>query len=113
MTNVTSAAPLVTPHINVFINPSASGATDIVATAAGVAYRVLSAVIVPIAANNVKFLSAGTDISALFNLGLGQSLVLPFNEHGWFQTTKGEALRLNLSAASAVGCQVQYIKITA
>ena len=111
MSNVTSAAPLVTPHVNLGATPSTLGATQLVAAVAGTKYRVLSAAIVTSATNSVKFQSAANDITALWPLGANGGFVLPFNEHGWFETNAGEALNVNLSAAASTGVQIQYIKL--
>lgn len=109
--NVTHAVPLSTPHVNVAANPSTATDTSLVAAATGAKYRVLSVAIVTTAANNVLFKSATTAISATWPLGANGGLVLPFNEHGWFETASGEALVFTTSAATACGVQVQYIKI--
>lgn len=109
--NVTSAAPLRTPHINLAANPSASGVTALIAAAAGARYRVMSIAIIATIANAVTFRSATTDISATFPLGANGGFVLPFNEHGWFETAAGEALNINMGTATATGVQIQYIKL--
>lgn len=109
--NVTSAVPVNTAHVNLGANPSSSGATALVAAAAGARYRILSVAIVTTLANAVKFQSASTDISATFPLGANGGIVLPFNEHGWFETNTNEALNINLGTATATGVQIQYIKL--
>ncbi len=113
MTNVTRTSPKNTVHTNVFVNPSASGDNQIVAGVTNAKYRVLSVAVVTTLANNVKFRSATTDVSATFPLAANGGFVLPFNEHGWFETASGEALQVNLSVATATGVQIQYIKLTA
>jgi len=109
--NVTSAVPLKTPHVNLGATPSAAGATELVAAVSGARYRVLSVAMIATTANSVKFQSAAIDITATFPLGANGGLVLPFNEHGWFETNVGEALNVNLSAATSTGVQIQYIKL--
>lgn len=111
--NVTSAVPLTTPHVNVAANPSTATDTQLVAGATDAKYRVLSVAIVTTLANNVLFKSATTAISATFPLGANGGVVLPFNEHGWFETASGQALNFTTSAATACGVQVQYIKLPA
>jgi hypothetical protein len=113
MQNVTRTVPLNSPHRNVVANPSAAATATLVAAVAGKKYRVLSAVIVTTIANNVNFESNSTDISAVFPLGANGGLVLPFNEHGWFETAVGEALGITLSVATPTGVQVQYIELPA
>jgi hypothetical protein len=60
-------------------------------------------------ANSIKFQSNASDISATFPLGANGGLVMPFNEHGWFQTNVGEPLLINLSVGTATGIQINYI----
>ena len=111
MQNVTRTVPLVTPHVNVLANPSGTGNTVVVAAVAGARYRVLSCMVISTLANNVKFQSNTTDITATFPLGDNGGFMLPFSEHGWFETAVGEALNVNLSVATATGVQIQYIKL--
>ena len=111
MSNVTRTVPLASPHINVAANPSTATDTELVAASAGAKYRVLSVAVVTTLANNVLFKSASSAISATFPLGANGGIVLPFNEHGWFETSAGEALNFTTSAATACGVQVQYIKL--
>lgn len=109
-TNVTRVVPLVTAHVNGFVNTSATGDTAVVAAPSATGrIRVLGVTVVSTLANNIKFRSATTDITALFPLGANGGFVLPFNEHGWFQTNPGEALNINMSVATATGVQVHYI----
>lgn len=111
MTNVTRTVPLVTQHVNLGANPSASGATQLVAADTNAKYRVLALAMVATVANAVKFQSASNDITATWPLGANGGLVLPFNEHGWFETSFGEALNINMGTATPTGVQLQYIKI--
>ena len=111
MTNVTRVSPLKTAHVNSATNPSSLGSNTVVAAVAGVRYRVLACVAISTLANSVNFLSNASAISAVFPLAANGGLVLPFNEHGWFETAVGEALNINLSVATATGVQVQYIPL--
>lgn len=111
MSNVTRAVPLNTPHTNLGATPASSGATQLIAAVAGKKFRVLSLVMITTSANSVKFQSASTDITGLFPLGANGGFTLPFNEHGWFETAAGEALNINMSAASSTGVQLQYIAL--
>ena len=113
MSNVTRTTPLKTPNKNAFLNASSIGSNEVVAAVAGVRHRVLSVVLITTAANSVNFLSAATGISATFPLAANGGVVLPFNEHGWFETAVGEALNLNMTAATATGVQVHYISLLA
>lgn len=110
MQNVTSTSPLKSPHSNVGTNPSSLGSNAVVAAPSATGrIRVLGFGMVTTLANNIKFQSAGNDISATFPLAANGGVVFPFNEHGWFETNPGEALNLNLSVATPVGLQVHYI----
>lgn len=111
MSNVTRVSPRVSTHINLGATPASSGANQLIAAVSGASYRVLSVAIVATTAVSVKFQSASTDITGLFPLGANGGFVLPFNEHGWFETTAGEALNLNLSGAVSTGVQIQYIRL--
>jgi len=109
MSNVTRTPPKNITIPSAFINASSIGATQIIAAQPGMSIRVIDAAVISTLANTVKFQSAATDISATFPLGANGGLVLPFNEHGWFQTAPGEALNINLSVATATGISINYI----
>lgn len=111
MQNVTSTPPKNRTVISTFVNASALGSTAVVNAIAGKSIRVVSAAIVTTLANNVKFLSAATDISATWPLGANGGIVLPYNDHGWVQTAEGEALNINLSVATATGVHIEYIAV--
>ena len=112
-TNVTRVVPLVTAHVNLGATTASSGATALVAAAAGCKYRVLQVAVVSTLANSVKFQSASTDLTGTFPLGANGGLVLPFCEHGWFETNVNEALNINMTVATSTGIQIQYIKLPA
>jgi hypothetical protein len=112
--NVTSASPRDTPHVNVAATPASLGANELVAAGGvGVKYRVLQVAMVTTLANTVKFQSATNDKTGAFPLAANGGLVLPYNEHGWFETNANEALNINLSVGTATGLQLQYIKLAA
>mgnify|MGYP003560316392 CR=1 FL=1 len=105
--------PTVRTVNRAFVNASATGNTSLVAAqGSGVRIRVLGIIAVSTLANNVKFQSATTDISALFPLAANAGFVLPYNQHGWFQTAANEALNVNLSVATATGFQVIWVQAT-
>lgn len=105
--------PTVRTVNRAFVNASATGNTSLVAAqGVGVRIRVLGIIAVSTLANNVKFQSATTDISALFPLAANAGFVLPETAHGWFQTAANEALNVNLSAATATGVQVIWVQAT-
>ena len=96
-----------------FVNASASGNVQLLgAQGAGLKVRVLSVAIVSTSVATVKFQSNVTDITAGFPLSANGGMVLPLNEHGWFETVANDPLNFNLSAASATGCIITYIVTT-
>lgn len=110
-TNVTSTPTVQTNILKAFVNASSLGSNAVVSAVNGKSIRVTGVALVTTLANSVKFLSAATDISATFPLGANGGIVLPFNEHGWFQTNSGQALNLNLSVATATGLSITYVVI--
>lgn len=95
------------------VNASASGDTAaIAAQGAALKIRVLAMWFTTSLANTVKFKSAATDITAADVFPAGGGMVLPFNEHGWFETAANEALNFNQSAASTVGLNILYTVTT-
>ena len=109
MSNVTRTVPLKSPHVNLGATPASSGDNSLVAAVAGARYRVLSVAVVSTLANSIKFRSGTTDISGTFPLAANGGFVMPFNEHGWFETAVGEALQINMTVATSTGVQIQYI----
>jgi hypothetical protein len=111
MENSVLVSPLKTVHVNVTVNPSTATRTEIVPASAGARYRVLSVALSGTLAQTSVFESATTAISAVFPTAAGVPLVLPFNQHGWFETAVGAALNISTSVATATGVQIQYIKL--
>lgn len=111
MGNVTRSSPLVTPVKTVVANPSTATTTSLVAAVAGKKYRVVSLAIVTTAANNVNLENGTTDITPVWPLGANGGIVLPYNEHGWCETSANAALQVTTSAATACGVLVQYVEI--
>jgi hypothetical protein len=109
--HVVRTAPLRTAHITAFANPASLGSNTVLAAVPGAAIRVLGLATVATVANSVGFLSNATPISATFPLGANGGFVLPFNEHGWFQTAIGEALNITMSVATATGVHISYILV--
>jgi hypothetical protein len=94
---------------NANVNATTTGNTEVVAAqGAGVKIRVLSMAIVSTIAQTVKFQSGTTDISAAFPVAANGGLVMPKNDHGWFETAANEALNINLSEATPTGVQVVW-----
>lgn len=95
-------------NIVAFANPSTTGNTAVVAAQASNKIRVLSVAVITTLANDIKFQSATTDITALFPLGANGGFILPPNPAGWFETSINEALNINLSVATATGVNITY-----
>ena len=97
----------------VSLSASSSGDNTIVAAVTDKKIRVLSLTLSASAAVNVKFQSGagGTDLTGLYYLAANGGVVLPHNQHGWFETAASALLNLNLSAANAVGGCLTYIEV--
>ncbi|MFN7882238.1 MAG: hypothetical protein ACK5PF_04400 [bacterium] len=108
MSNVVRVAPLRTAILSVSITPASAGQTLVVAAPTGMSIRVISAAVVASGAVTVQFQSAANAITPVWALGANGGLVLPFNEHGWFQTNVGEALNINLGGAVSTGVLINY-----
>lgn len=91
---------------------SSSGDNAIVAAVTGRRIVVTSYQVYPSGAVSVKFRSAANDLHPAIPLaGTSQPVGLGFghNPHGYFETTAGEALNLNLSSAVGTVYIVQYM----
>lgn len=62
-------------------------------------------------ATNLTFNSASTAISPLLANGANGGEVLPRNDHGWFETTAGEALTVTTGAGATTGIGVGYVEV--
>lgn len=94
-----------------FLNATNSGATAIVAAVPGSKIRVVALSLVSTAANTVKFQSAANDKTSGKPLAANGGLVKPLNEHGWFETNRGEVLNFNQSAATVTGIDIVYVLV--
>lgn len=92
------------------IAASTSGNNTIVAALTGRKIRVVAMFATCAGTVNFKWQSGagGTDLTGLTYGVANSGLVLPYNPEGWFETSAGSLLNLNLSAAIAVGGMVQY-----
>lgn len=94
-----------------FLNATASGSTSLVPTTglgARSKIRVLALVLTTTAENTITFKSATTAITAGFPLVALGGMVLPFNEHGWFECAANEALNFSQSVATPCAVQIVY-----
>lgn len=94
-----------------FVNASATGNTNVVAVQSGQRILVLQCCIITGAANQVKFQSNTSDISAGWPLASNGGFVLPYSELGWFQTNIGEALNFNQSTSVQTAVQVVWCPV--
>lgn len=96
------------------INASASGNNTLVAAVASKKIRVVSLFLQSAGTVTGTFQdgAAGTPITGGLPESLSTGLVLPFNPHGWFETSAATLLNLSLGAAIAVGGALQYVEGT-
>src|SRR3990167_7144403 len=89
------------------IDHAVSGDNTIVAAVTSAKLRVYSVFLLAAAAVTVRFESGagGTALTGQIQLPAQGGFVLPFNAAGWFETTAGALLNLELSAAVSIdGC---------
>jgi hypothetical protein len=93
-----------------FANVSASGDSILVPAQTGQRIIVLQCCVIVSAANNVQFetQTGSAAVSALFPLAQNGGFVLPYSELGWFQTSIGDGLLFNISAATPVAIQLVW-----
>ena len=96
-----------------FVNATTNTTTELIPAVTDAALRVLTLVMVHGGtAGTVTLKSASTAISPIFSNAANGGAVLPFNQHGWFQTNAvNEALNVTVSSSSDCGVIVQYIEI--
>lgn len=101
--------PTTLPHANfdfrrVAVSASSSGDNTLLAAITGKKIRVVGGVLMAAGAVNAKFKSgASTDLTGLLRFdAAGSGVALPEMMAGLAETAAGEALVLNLSAATAV-----------
>lgn len=95
------------------INQAAT-ATLLAAQGAGVKIRVVSLFLVNTSAQTItpKSGAGGTALSGAMALAANQSLVLPFNSLGWFETAANALLELSQSGATQVSGAVQWVAVS-
>ena len=96
------------------ISVSANGDNTLVAAVSGKKIRVLAYNFIGNGAVNPKFQSGsgGTDLTGYkYIASAGGGICAPFNPVGWFETTAGVLLNLNLSAAVGVGGELVYVEV--
>jgi len=89
------------------IDVASSGDNTLLAAVSGKRILVCSLVLVSSGTVNVRFESgaSGTALTGQMNLIANTGFSLPYNEYGWFVTSRDELLNLELSGAVSVdGC---------
>lgn len=96
------------------IDKAGNGNNEIVAAVTGKKIRVLAAFFTMTGtAVTIRFESAadGTALTGQMTPSQGQTISLPFNPVGWFQTVAGEALNLELGGAQSVDGALVYVEV--
>ena len=95
------------------IDHATSGDNTIVAAVSGKKIRVLSLVLVASGTTTVRFEAgaSGTALTGQMALVANTGFALPFNPVGWFETSSGALLNLELSAAVSVDGVVCYVEV--
>lgn len=94
-----------------FIKIAVTTSGEIVPAVATKKIRVLQYNFMAAATCNVKWVSAGTDISGNSFLIPNVGKVCGFSPVGWLETNAGQALNINLSAAASLGGELVYITV--
>jgi len=93
------------------INANATNSSIVNATS-GAKWRIVSLVAVAGSAGTAFTLgSAGNAVSPNFTLGGNGSLVLPYNQAGWFTATNSNQNMSITTAGAAIAIQVNYLSI--
>lgn len=98
---------------SIAVSASALGDSTLLAAAANTKYRVRGLALSAGGAVNVTWKSAGNALTGAMPMATGTPHVLPLGGSNsdplfWFETSPGEALILNLSAAVQVGGVLDY-----
>jgi hypothetical protein len=97
------------------IDKAGSGDNELVAAVTGKTIRVLAAFFTMTGtAVTIRFESGagGTALTGQMTPAQGQTVVLPYNPHGWFETAAATALNLELGGAQSVDGGLVYIEVT-
>ncbi len=97
----------------VIIDAATSGDNTIVAAVAGRRLRVLGLVIVASGAVTARFEdgAGGTALTGQMQLGANGVIEYGYNPAGWFETSAGTLLNLELSAATSVDGALVYVEV--
>ena len=99
--------------IDAVVNASSSGANTLVAAVTGRRIVVVSAFFLAAGAvtGTLQSGAGGTALCGPVALPANGGFVLPFNPNGWFETTEGVLLNLNLGGAVQVGGVISYVLV--
>jgi hypothetical protein len=98
-----------------YFDTVSAGATDsaLVAAVAGQKIRVVSGLVSCGATpSSVQFTSKGAGAGTACGPVIANSIVLPEQRSGWFETNVGEGLSVTTGAGSATGIQVSVERVT-
>lgn len=96
------------------IDTATSGDTTLVAAVTGKKIRVLAAFLTMTGtAVTVRFESdtGGVALTGQMTPAQGQTITLPFNPVGWFETLEGKLLNLELGGAQSVDGVLVYVEV--
>lgn len=95
------------------VDVAAAGNNTLVAAVAAKKIRVLSVALVAFGAVVARFQTAagGTALTGQMNLAANAVFALPFNPEGWFETTAGQLLNLELGGAVSVDGCLSYVEV--
>jgi len=98
----------------VAVDAATNGDNTLIAAVTGKKIRVLAAVLVMTGtAVTARFEdgTGGTALTGQMQQSQGNSIVLPFNPVGWFETTAATLLNLELSGAQSVDGCIVYVEV--
>lgn len=95
------------------IDAASSGDNTLVAAVTGKKIRVISLFYIAAGTVTTRFEAGtgGTPLTGQMNHAVNTGLCLPHNKNGWFETTAGALLNLELSGAVSVDGALSYILI--
>ncbi len=102
------------PPLYAVIDAAGNGDNTLVAAVTGKKIRVLAAFLTMTGtAVTIRFESGagGTALTGQMTPTQGQTIVLPFNPLGWFETAAGALLNLELGGAQSVDGSLTYITV--
>ena len=97
------------------VDAATSGDNTVVSAVTGYKIRVLSVWLISAGTVNTRWESgaSGTALTGQATLAVNTGYVLGYNPGGWFETTAGALLNLELSGAISVDGSLSYIEVEA